>query len=58
MRLVISLVIAHRGNSVWQDVGGKDGMGRQLRKWRNGLRLAREHRAISGVVYESSKIRI
>lgn len=45
--LVISLVIAQRGNSVWQDLGGTD---RQLYKWRSGLCLAHGHKAILGVV--------
>lgn len=45
--LVISLVVAQRGNSVWQDLGGTD---RQLHKWRCGLCLAHGHKAILGVV--------
>lgn len=45
--LVISLVVAQRGNSVWQDLGGTE---RQLPKWRSGLCLAHEHKAILGVV--------
>lgn len=53
MLLLNSLVVAQRGNSVQQNVGG---MGRELRKWRSGLCLAHEHRVIWGVVYESSEI--
>ena len=51
--LLNSLVVAQRGKSVQQNVGG---MGRQLRKWRNGLCLAHEYRVILGVVRESSEI--
>lgn len=45
--LVISLVAAQRGNSVWQDLGGTD---KQLHKWRSGLCLAHGHKTILGVV--------
>lgn len=51
--LLNSLVVAQRGNSVYQNLGRMD---RQLPKWRNGLCLDPEYRVIWGVVHESSEI--
>lgn len=53
--LLNSLVVAQRGKSVQQNVGGMD---RQLRKWINGLCLAHEYRVILRVVHESCETHI